>query len=245
MLRKLLLVALCLCMLVEYARAQETSTSNEKLEGLLQKAREYSDTYDYKNAIETNAELIDIATRSNDHYYAFRGYTELGVIYSWALKDSLKGRINYENALVQAQLSETDSLMSWGYSSIGNMYSESGNDYYKAIEYFKKSIEIHNRNDEGEVKNLIEYMNIGWTYLDLNEPAKAFPYLLKAKSLAGIEMQSPLLHLNLQTLFGRYYIAIEKYALANKELVAVADAADANDYVLQGAESNKYLALLN
>ena len=88
-------------------------------------------------------------------------------------------------------------------------------------------------------------MNIGWTYLDLNEPAKAFPYLLKAKSLAGIEMQSPLLHLNLQTLFGRYYIAIEKYALANKELVAVADAADANDYVLQGAESNKYLALLN
>lgn len=245
MLKKLLILALCLCMWVERAPAQQSSFSEEHLEQLLQEAQQFYKTYDYKNAIETNAKLIDFATRHNQHYYAFRGYTELGVIYSWALKDSVKGRINYENALIQAELSETDSLLSWGYSSIGNMYAESGNNYYKAISYFEKSIAIHNKNGEDEIKNLVEYMNIGWVYLDLNQPQKAFPYLLKAKRLAAFEEQSPLLHLNLKTLFGRYYISKEKYALANKELMYVAQVAEENDYVIQGAESNKYLAVVN
>ncbi|MEZ4794645.1 MAG: response regulator [Flavobacteriaceae bacterium] len=223
--------------------AQEIpAISTDSLATLLETSRDYYYRYDYVNSIQANTQLIDEAKRAKNPYYAFRAYIELGHTYSYVLKDSIKGRINYENALKQAQLSGTDSLIAWAYSAFGNLYAETGVYYDKAITYYKKSIAINEKSPKGEVKNLVEYMNIGWTYIDLKEPDKAYTYLIKTKQLAQVEKQSILLHLNLQVLFGRYYLLKGKNNLAIKELKEVATVSEERDFVIQAAEANRYLA---
>ncbi len=230
-------ISLCLHATV----AQKTTVSTDSLAVLLETSRDFYHEYDYRNAITTSALLIDEASKADDKYYMFRGYNELGQIYSYALGDSIKGRSNYENALEQALASNTDSLITWAYRSLGNSYAEGGHSS-KAIEYYEKSIAINEKNKEDDVKNLVEYINIGWTYLDQKEYEIGYSYLLKAKQLAGLKKQTEQLHLNLQILFGRYYLAKGNTNIAIRELREVADVSQAKDYVFQAKESNKYLS---
>lgn len=221
----------------------KTPISKDSLEVLLQTCRDYYYSHNYAKTIEVGTVLIEEATYAKNHYYAFRGYTELGHMYSWVLKDSVKGSYNGNKALEHALLSKEDSLIAWAYSSIGNKFGETGGtNAEKAIGYYKKAIDIRKKKEGGDIKNIIEYMNIGWVYVDLNKPDKAYPYLKKTKELTKIEEQSPLLLLNLDIQFARYHLLRNEYQKAILLLTEVANTAKEKDYIIQGSESNMYLA---
>ena len=213
-----------------------------RLDSLLEKATDYYSRQDYKNAIETNALLIDEASKANSTYYMFRGYNELGTIYSNDLRDSLKAFSNHKKALELALISKTDTLLSWAYKSLGNVYSDIGRNPKKGIEYYKESIAINQKNKENNIKNLNAYINIGETYLNQEEYDLAYTYLIKSKSLSNVKEQQEIFYTTLQLLFGRYYLGKEKYNIAIRELDQVAKKASISNYVLQGADAYGYLA---
>ena len=167
-----------------------SQVAKDSLEVLLETGRDYYHKHDYAKSIEFNTLLIEEAAKIQDHYYAFREYDGLGNLYSWVLKDTLKGNYNGHKALEYALLSQEDSLIAWAYTSLGNKIGESGVHMEKAIPYYEKAIDIRKKQEGGDVKNIIEYMNIGWTYIDLGQPDKALPYLVSTRELTKVEKQA-------------------------------------------------------
>ncbi|NND87924.1 MAG: response regulator [Flavobacteriaceae bacterium] len=245
MIKKFLILAVCLGMVGEAVQGQSSQHTRNNLSSLLQKAEEEFQSHNFQNAIETHTALIDLALAAEENYYAYRAYTAIGTIYREVLKDSAKARTHYENALEQALLTESDSLLAGAYSSMGDLYSEYNNTHKKAIEFYEKSIEINKKSGFDDIKNISAYTKIGNAYLALEQPSEAAPYLLKAKSLLKGEEQPLTVRLEIRFLMGKYYMQIDKYALAKKELKEVAALAETHDLIILGAATHKYLAIVN
>lgn len=243
MLLKQLLIVCLLCVTISYTHAQDTILPKDSLETILNKASDHYYDYQFKNAIETSSLLIEEAKKANNSYYTFRGYIELGIIH-YSIKDTSKSRFYYRKALEKAIDSKVDTLISWAYNDLGNSYAEDEVYYQKGIDYYAKGIEINRRIGAPDVKNIAQYMNIAWTYLDMGAFEEAWPYLQKAQKVSKEREQSPLLYLNLNILFGRYYHYVGRDQDAVTILKQAARAAEEGNHLEQAAESNKYLAII-
>ena len=231
-----------MCFFCALQAQDKQAVSEDSLAILLETGRNYFSENNYAKTIELNTLLIEEATNVGNDYYAFRGYEELGVLYSWVLKDNDKGKAMSQKALSHALSSKVDSLIAWAYSSIGNKFGESEDKIEQALEYYEKAIEIRKKTPGGDIKNLIEYMNIGWVNIDLEQPEKAIPYLKKTRELVTLEKQNPRLHLNLDILFARYHLQQNNPEKAIAILTKVVKHAKEEAYIIQGAEGNKFLA---
>ncbi|GAB5398420.1 MAG: ATP-binding protein [Aureisphaera sp.] len=217
--------------------------SKDSLTSLLKQIKDYYYDYNYKDAIETSAILVEEATKSKNEYFIFRGYDELGLVH-YAVRDTAKARFYFEKAVEQAVSTRVDSLISWSYNNLGNVYSEDTSRYQKSIDFYEKAIAVNRKAGFHDVENLVQYMNIGWTYLDVKQHERAFPFLEKAEALIEVKEQHPLLILNLDILFGRYYYYKGNNALATEILVKAAATAEADNYLEQASQSHEYLSLV-
>jgi signal transduction histidine kinase/ActR/RegA family two-component response regulator len=233
--------ALFLCFFSIFVSAQETTISADSLEVLLDKVDDLYYDYKYIGAMETADLIIKEAEKENDHYYLFKGYINLGQVH-YAIKDTALGRHYFNKALEQAVLSKNDTLISWAYNDLGNTYGEDKENYKKTISFYEKAIEVNRDAGFSDSENLVQYMNIGWVYLDSKQHKKAYPFLLKTKNLTKLEKQHPLLLLNMEILFGRYYYYNGQYNIAIKSLKATANTATESNYMEQAAQSQDYLA---
>ncbi len=227
---------------VFHSHAQE-AISKDSLQSLVKQIKEYYYDYDYKKAIETSAILIEEATKANEDYYVFRGYNEIGMVH-YAVRDTAKARVFSERALKKAQEAQIDSLISWAYNDLGNVYSEDDSKYQKSIWFYEKAIEVNKKAGFDDIENLVQYINIGWTYLDVEQPEKALPYLTKAEKLIKTKKQHPLLILNLDILFGRYHYYARHDGQSIEILKESAKTAETENYLEQASQSHEYLAKL-
>ena len=222
--------------------AQEV-VSKDSLQSLVKQIQEYYYSYNYKEAIEMSAMLIEEATKANDDYYVFRGYDELGQVH-YVVRDTAKARFYFEKAVNQAINTKTDSLISWAYNNLGNVYSEDDSMYRKSIEFYEKAIAVNDKAGFDEIENLVQYVNIGWTYLDVEQHERAYPYLQKAQQLVKVKEQHPLLILNLDILFGRYHYYAGNDEISIKILEKAAATSTKENYLEQASQSHEYLAML-
>lgn len=243
MLLKQLLIVCLLCVNLPYAHAQDTVLSKDSLEIILKRASDQYYDYQFKNAMETSSRLVDEAIKAQDNYYTFRGYIELGIIH-YSIKDTSKSRLYYRKALEKAIDSKVDTLISWAYNDLGNSFAEDEAYFQKGIDYYAKGIEINKRSGAPDVKSIAQYMNIAWTYLDMGAHKKAWPYLQKAQLVSKDREQSPLLYLNLNILFGRYYHYVGRDQEAVTILKQAARAAEEGNHLEQAAEAHEYLAAI-
>ncbi|MBX2829222.1 MAG: response regulator [Flavobacteriaceae bacterium] len=227
---------------ITFGHAQE-AVSKDSLQSLVEKIKDYYYDYNYKLAIENSALLIEEATKAGEDYYVFRGYDELGSVH-YAVRDTAKARFYFEKALEQARNTKTDSLISWAYNNLSNVYSEDNAMYKKSIEYYEKAIAVNEKAGFDEVESLVQYVNIGWTYLDVEQHEKALPYLEKAKELIAVKEQHPLLILNLDILFGRYHYYAQNDEVAAEILEKTSATAEAEHYLMQASESHEFLAMV-
>jgi len=234
------LCVLCLGSVLS-VRAQQKLITQDSLEQLLETSRNHYYDYDYQGALETTTSLIDLAEADKNNYYTFRGYDLMGQVY-FALKDTTKSRLIRERALVEAKSSEVDSLISWALSSLGNAYAEDPNLYKTGVNYYEQAIAFNEKSGAPEAGNLVPLMNIGWTLLDHNKNQEAYPYLLRARKLSQLENQSPILHMNLDILFGRYYLDNQNYALAEDTFRKAIDISEQNNFLDQASDAALYLS---
>lgn len=230
----------CFSTLSTICFAQDT-ISKDSLQSLLVKINDDYYAYNFKGAIENSAILLEEATNANDDYYIYRSYNELGAVYSM-VKDSVKGKYYYEKALEKALESEADSLISWAYNDLANVYVEHKTGYEIGISYYKKAIEVNNKAGFDDYENLVQYLNIAWCFIDMEQPEKAASFLSKTQSLLKGD-EHELLLLNVEILKGRY----EYYKGLNQDfalelLTEAAITAEEKNYLEQAAQSHEYIA---
>ena len=99
-------------------------------------------------------------------------------------KISIKGRINYENALKQARFREPI-VSRLAYSALAICMLKLGFIMIKNDNILQKEYRYQRKSPKGEVKNFggvyEHWMDL---HIDLKEPDKAYPYLIKTKQLA-------------------------------------------------------------
>ncbi|MCH9660542.1 MAG: response regulator [Bacteroidetes bacterium] len=234
----MLLVSLCG---VTISHAQNEQVSKDSLSILWGQTNTHFYNYNYKEAIESSALLLQLAERQGDSLYVTRAYSDLGQIH-YAIKDTIKAKHYYEKCLEHAILIQNDPLIIAAYNDIGNVVAENEANFEKSIWYYEKAIEVNVVSGNGEEENLVQFMNIGWTYLDAKQHEKAIEYLRKAKKYSLLKKQHPLLDLNLDILFGRYYYYANLNGLATKTLKETAERATSENYMDQASESYEYLA---
>lgn len=208
-------------------QAQNTTEwQRDTLESYVNRSNDAYEQYNYKDAIKYASTLIEKGHEYNYDYYEFLGYDILGGIYS-ETEDTIKGRIYSEKALELARTTQADSLVAWGALNLGILYSDNKQTYAKAIEFFKESISLNEKNkDYDEV--YLTYVNLIWTYLDNNQIDKAYTVLQKAEALSTKNVDS-LDKLYIDLLYGKYYLAKKKYDSAAQKLENIAFTADKNE----------------
>ncbi|MCT8339394.1 ATP-binding protein [Flavobacteriaceae bacterium TK19130] len=239
---KSLLPILCLFYSFTAWSQDPTTAQVDSLEVLLKQAKKHYYDYDYGEAIRDCSKILELAEKNGLTYYSFRGYNELGLIH-YSVKDTAKGRFYYEKALQEAERSQVDSLLSWAYNDLANVYSEDIRNQAKVIAMYEKAIAINKRITDDDYENLVQYINLAWTYLDAKKPKKAEPYLVRAKALSKQKTQHELLTLNLDILFARFYYY--SFDTAEKVIEAFKEAAETaveKNYLEQASTAYKYLA---
>lgn len=201
----------CCFILSNLAFSQEESQiCPDSLRSILKQISYHIEKYDYEQAIEDSHLLINLSNETDNKYYSAQGYNMLGHVYI-DLKDSIRAKKNYLNALDYAEESRNDTLLLSSYNNLGNIYSEIPETAQKGITYYNKVIAIAEKLDI-PVQIFIPKTNIGWTYLDQGKYEKAYPYLTEALGiLDSLVEENPsdpennYFYSQIYMLHGRYY----------------------------------------
>ncbi|WP_072991133.1 tetratricopeptide repeat-containing hybrid sensor histidine kinase/response regulator [Pseudozobellia thermophila] len=234
------LVGFLLCTTFAFAQS-DSLWQRDTLESFLNKSNAAYDLYRYKDAIEYASALVEKGQEYNQKDYEFLGYDLLGAIYA-ETKDSVQGRKYAEKALELARKSGQDSLIAWGALNLGILYSDNKNTLDIAVRYFEESIAVNQKlKDFDEV--YLTYINLIWTYLDNDQPNKAYKYLQKASALPAEKIDS-LNKVYLNLLYGRYHLYQKNYETAALQLENAALYADRENHIDIAMEAYEYLSQL-
>ncbi|MBZ9631940.1 response regulator [Salegentibacter sp. LM13S] len=166
--------------------AQEKElVSKDSLERLTDITSEYLGKYNYKDGVENAYILLDLAENNKENYYKFHAHNFLGIAYN-ELKDTLRAKRNYLQALDYAKRLKNDTLLIFIYNNLGNIYSEEKGNAEKGILYYNKVIDLADTLGV-EKEKLAPTVNIAWTYMDGEEYSRAYPYLNKSIALIADE----------------------------------------------------------
>ncbi|WP_209399842.1 response regulator [Pseudozobellia sp. WGM2] len=215
--------------------------TRDTLESYLNRSNAAYDLYQYKEAIEYASELVEKGKEYKQRDYEFLGYDLLGAIYAES-DDSVQGKKYSEKALELAREMGEDSLIAWGALNLGILYSDNKNTLDLAIHYFEESIALNEKlKDFDEV--YLTYINLIWTYLDNDEPDKAYKILKQAETLPVKDIDT-LNKVYMDLLYGRYHLTQKNYRAAELKLKYIADLADAEDNTDLALEAYENLASL-
>lgn len=186
---------------------QDQVISIDSLEKIRSRCATQLKKYEYGEGIKEAMFLLNLADDIQSDLYKYYAHNSLGIAYD-ELRDTSRAHKHYEEALNFAKKVKNDTLILWSYNNLGNVYSESKDYYTRGIEYYQKVIYLANQlNIPDEV--IAPTVNIAWTYLDLDEPQKAKPYLDQAKEVLG-DKKIPYVTSQLDMLYGEYYSQINK-----------------------------------
>ena len=171
------------------------------------------DNYEYKDVIEACSRGIMYAEEIDDKYNLALFYNELALALRSASEFD-KAKEKYLTSLAYSQEIENDTIQTWVYNNIGNLYSEGYKKTDSAIYFYEKSLRFAEKiKDTFEI--LTPILNIGWTYVDENKFDTALPYLVEAESMIFTKYGDNSAKAQINYLFGRYYMHKEKYQLAD------------------------------
>ncbi|MFI2742220.1 ATP-binding protein [Zhouia sp. PK063] len=219
-----LLILIAIIALPYFANAQEKSFL-DSINRILTKAEDYNYNYDIKSSLEEASKAIKMADSVGSDYYLAWAYNTVGLNYE-VVMDWTNARKNYQKALQYALLAKNDTLTGWAYNNLGNVYSDGDKNVDQAIFHYNKSIEYAKK-----IKDSFELvaptLNIGWTYIDMKQQDKAYPFLMEALKINSIkkyhdrESES-----QIHYLLGDYYNSKKQYTIAIKEVdkaIGIAD----------------------
>ncbi|WP_290476831.1 MULTISPECIES: response regulator [unclassified Leeuwenhoekiella] len=177
------------------------------LESQLDSIFTVTDNKDYETAIELIGKLIKDSEKESNFTYLFHSYNLLSINHA-NLRDSVPA-LNYsKKALYYAKLSQNDTLISWAYNNLAADLSTRKETRNQALEYYKKSLNIQRRLNDGEFYDAA--LNLAELYHKSGDYQLMRKYLEEAQESYDadyIYFDDPLIHLEI--LWGDYYLALK------------------------------------
>ncbi|WP_298420044.1 response regulator [uncultured Kordia sp.] len=169
--------------------------------------------YNYKKTLEAANKAIEFAEQIDDYYNLSILYNDLGLVYE-SFSEFDKSKSNYLKALKYGKLVKNDTLKSWYYNNLGNIYSEGYKNTDSALFYYNESLKIGVKlKDTAEIFTPV--LNIGWTYMDLKKYDTAYPYLIDSEKMINTKHGDISAKAQINFLLGRYHMHEGNYELAD------------------------------
>lgn len=196
--------------------AQSQDLQEEQIRDSIEKYLDISEEtyfkYQYNKTIEAANRGIDLANQIKDNYYLANFYNDLGLSYD-GISEFLKSKESYLESIYYANNIDNDTLKSWIYNNLGNLYSEGFKKIDSALMYYKKSLDYAEKvKDTFEI--LTPILNIGWTYIDQGDYDTAFPYLQKSEQMIYTKHGDKSAKAQINFLLGRYHTSKNNLAKA-------------------------------
>jgi len=193
--------------------------------------------YRLVESTEKGFEVIRYAQQLQNIYYQSIAHNLIGINYETIL-DFKKAEVNYKEALRYALTLKNDTLIGRTYNNLGNIYYMAYNDLDRSNDYYLKSIQLANKNND--IQEIITpTLNLGWNYLDITQPDKAISHLEKAKAYIT-QLGTLDTNLYIHYLFGIYYTQSNQYGQAKESFNNAIQIGDKFDSYLE--LSDVYLA---
>ncbi|MUP46360.1 response regulator [Gramella sp. BOM4] len=209
---------------------------------MAERIHKYINSYNYDLAIDDLYELVNLSKEAGDPYYVSRAYSGLGHVYL-DRKDTARARKNYKLSLEYGLKADNDTLLLNAYNNLGNIYSELESTREKGIAYYNMVIDLADKMNDPFSK-IAPKSNIGWTYMDIGQYEKAYPYITESLSLLDkhhIENSEDFnigyYYSQVYQLHGRYYDHKKQYDTASYYFEQSIDLAEKDTLILPAAEA--------
>ncbi|NND88476.1 MAG: response regulator [Flavobacteriaceae bacterium] len=213
----------CSCLLFSVSiSAQESDTLAAQKKApvdIFQQLTDSSEAYyaagNYKQSMDVNIKILNLAFEKDDPYLIHKGYRFLGYDYL-ALNDTIEARDSFLKSERYAKLSKNDTAKAVTYMDLANLYSFIEDDQRVALEYHDKSIDLLEK--IGDTASLAKaHYNLVITAFYDNNYNKGYINLMKAQRYADME-NDVVLAMGIYNRYGEYYNHRGKFDMAKEYL---------------------------
>lgn len=156
----------------------EQKDINKEINVLIDSSRVFFNSTEYDKSLEQAKKALSIALKHNESKKTAIAYNLIGLNFSQVEDDN--NAIKYFNkSLVYATKVKNDTILSWVYSNLGNLYAYNKKDRETGIKYYLKAIDYSKKLNG--VENLYNLVNLANAYIDIENFEKAIHLLNKIK----------------------------------------------------------------
>jgi signal transduction histidine kinase/CheY-like chemotaxis protein len=195
------------------AFSQKSKNAEREVKKLISETGKYLNSAQNDKSLTTAKKALNLALENNLDSYSARIYNLIGLNFSNS-KDYKNADLYYKKGLDYALKIKNDTILSWVYNNLGNLYSYSKKDARKGIEYYLKAVDYSKKVDE--IEYMYNALNLANTYIELNELKKARYFLTEVEPILvkfNKEYEASYFY---NSLSGGYYDAIKNNKLAEK-----------------------------
>lgn len=153
----------------------------DSIQELIDISNDLTFEFKIKESLEYAIKAANYAHKLDNDYYKGHAYYMMGYNYS-VLVDHKSAEKSYRNALEYATKAKDSVLMLWSYNGLGSVYSDGYNNLETSLVFYNKAKDL-GKILEMDEEYMTPVINLAWTYIDIKEPDKAYPYLLEAEQL--------------------------------------------------------------
>ncbi|WP_417237677.1 response regulator [Bizionia sp.] len=186
---------------------------DKEITRFIDSSRVFFNSSEYDKSLEKAKKALSLALKHNDNRQIAITYNLIGLNFSQVADDG--NAIDYFNkSLIYATKIQNDTILSWVYSNLGNLYAFNKKDTETGIKYYLKAIN-HSENIS-KVEYLYNLVNLATTYISIESYEEAQALLLEIKPhLHEFEAESELKYYYYY-LTGNYHEWHKFYALAEE-----------------------------
>ena len=195
------------------AISQQSKHSEKEIKRLLSETSKYLNSAQNDKSLSTAKKALNLSLENNLDSYSARIYNFIGLNFSNS-KDFKNADLYYKKGLQYAQKVKNDTILSWLYNNLGNLYSYNKKDTKKGIDYYLKAVE-HSKK-VNEIEYMYNSLNLANTFIEIKELDKAKYFLSEVEPILlkfNKEYEASYFY---NSLTGGYYEAKKQNALAEK-----------------------------
>lgn len=158
--------------------SQLANNSQNKIKECLSQASKYLNATQTDSSLHYAKKALALAIKEKDNAAIAKSYNFIGLNFV-DFKDYDKAISYYKKALLYAEVVENDTIKSWLYNNLGNVYSYSMKDHQTGVNYYLKSLEYGKKVDVIELT--YNKLNLVNAYFEIEEFNEGKKHLIEVK----------------------------------------------------------------
>ena len=209
--------------------SQKSSVDSREAKQLLSKAGKSFMELEGKKSLNFTKKSLEISLKNEDYLLAAKAYNLIGLNFD-EFSEHEKAIEYYNKGIVLASKTDNDTIKSWLYNNLGNVYSYHKIDFKKGIENYKKAV-IHSEKIGDKYEIAFTKLNIGSAYFSVLDFDNGIKYLKPL--IEFVEHEDNIeAKISLNSNLGLYYSNLKNFKKAEEFYLKAIKFSDQNDIEL-------------